>query len=61
MQLTFWFSTYFLFETQVAPAMNFIFGNTQSYDVKKHEFELLQQRLQQTLHHRQTQVTRLIN
>lgn len=27
----------------------------QRYDVKKHEFELLQQRLQQTLHHRQTQ------
>lgn len=27
----------------------------QQYDVKKHEFELLQQRLQQTLHHRQTQ------
>ena len=27
----------------------------QRYDAKKHEFELLQQRLQQTLHHRQTQ------
>ncbi|XP_057366441.1 structural maintenance of chromosomes protein 2-like [Daphnia carinata] len=27
----------------------------QRYDVKRHEFELLHQRLQQTLHHRQTQ------
>ena len=27
----------------------------QRYDVKRHEFDLLQQRLQQTLHHRQVQ------
>ena len=33
----------------------------QRYDVKRHEFELLQQRLQQTLHHRQVQEVEQMN